>query len=123
MTVGELLQWQWSDYAAKHHDRVNLAIHLFAVPLFMIGCVLVVLAALEGLAFVVAGIVAVVVAIGLEGLGHRREAEPPAPFTGVLGFARRFFLEQWVTFPRYVLSGGCLRALGDAGATRTPHGP
>ena len=32
-----LLAWQWSDYSAKHRDRVNLLLHLVAVPLFLAG--------------------------------------------------------------------------------------
>ena len=26
-----LLAWQWSNYSAKHRDRVNLLLHLVAV--------------------------------------------------------------------------------------------
>ena len=32
-----LLAWQWSDYPAKHRDRVNLLLHVVAVPLFLVG--------------------------------------------------------------------------------------
>jgi hypothetical protein len=34
-----LLQWQWSDYAAKHRDRANLWLHVVAVPLFDVATV------------------------------------------------------------------------------------
>src|SRR5260370_2869331 len=37
-----LLEWQWSDYAAKHRTRANLRIHMLAVPLFQAGTVLLV---------------------------------------------------------------------------------
>jgi len=37
-----LLAWQWSDYAAKHRDRVNLLLHLVAVPLFQAGTLILV---------------------------------------------------------------------------------
>jgi len=40
-----LLAWQWSDYAAKHQDRVNLLVHLVAVPLFQVGTLILVLGA------------------------------------------------------------------------------
>jgi hypothetical protein len=45
----------------------------------------------------------------LQGRGHRRERETRAPFAGAGDFVSRFFVEQWVTFPRFVLSGGWLR--------------
>jgi len=47
-----------------------------------------------------------VFALVLQGRGHRREAETPTPFAGAADFASRFVAEQWVTFPRFVLSGG-----------------
>jgi len=34
-----LLQWQWSDYPAKHRDRTNLVLHIFAVPLFDVATI------------------------------------------------------------------------------------
>jgi len=51
----------------------------------------------------------------LEGRGHARESERPTPFDGPLDFASRFFVEQWITFPRFVLSGGWRRNLRAAG--------
>jgi hypothetical protein len=52
----------------------------------------------------VAGLAAMFTAVAAQGAGHRRET-PPAPFRGPTDFVARFFAEQWVTFPRYVLSG------------------
>jgi uncharacterized membrane protein YGL010W len=62
-----LLEWQWSDYSAKHQDRTNLRLHIVAVPLFEIAVVTLIVS--------------------------------------------RFFAEQWITFPRFVLSGGWSRNL------------
>ena len=115
MTVGELLRWQWGDYAAKHRNRVNLVIHLVAIPLFMVGCLLVVFGAIKSLACVGSGVVAMIAAIVLEGIGHKLEVECPEPFKGFPDFARRFFFEQWVTFPRYVLGGGWFKAFRGLG--------
>jgi hypothetical protein len=50
---------------------------------------------------------------------HRFEPEPPAPFRSRLDFAARLFSEQWVTFPRFVLSGGFARAWRAAGRPGT----
>jgi uncharacterized membrane protein YGL010W len=51
-----LLEWQWSDYSAKHRDQINLLLHIVAVS--------------------------------------------------------RFVAEQWITFPRFVFSGGWARNVG-----------
>ena len=105
-----LLAWQWSDYPAKHRDRGNLLLHGFAVPLFLVSTLVLVTAIVTrgGMTAVVA-LAGMAVSVLLQGRGHRREAETPAPFDGAGDFVTRFFLEQWVTFPRFVLSGGWLR--------------
>lgn len=115
-----LLQWQWSDYSAKHRDRTNLVLHIVAVPLFEIATI----ALIAGLAtgsgrvawLALAGMVAAVV---IEGRGHRREREAPAPFAGPIDFVSRFVAEQWITFPRFVLSGGWWRNLSRSPGSRS----
>jgi len=101
-----VLAWQWSDYVAKHRDRGNLLIHIVAVPLFQLAT-LVLIGALVGrrAAIGVIAVIAMVVALVLQGRGHRREAEAPTPFDGAADFLSRFVVEQWITFPRFVLSG------------------
>lgn len=105
-----LLAWQWSDYTAKHRDRGNLLLHAFAVPLFLVStlALLVALVTREG-AGAIAAVAGMGVSVALQGRGHRREREAPTPFDGAGDFVTRFFVEQWVTFPRFVLSGGWLR--------------
>jgi hypothetical protein len=49
-------------------------------------------------------------AVALQGRGHRLEGVAPIPFRGPIDVVSRIFVEQWVTFPRYVLSGGLARA-------------
>jgi hypothetical protein len=46
-----------------------------------------------------------VTALVLQGRGHRREPATPTPFDGATDFVSRFVVEQWVTFPCFVLSG------------------
>ena len=46
---------------------------------------------------------------------RRRERETPVPFDGAVDFVSRFVAEQWVTFPRFVLSGGWYRNLTGRG--------
>ena len=112
MVISELLRWQWDGYAKYHQSRANLFIHIVAVPLFLIGTIALVAAlfllSLMLLAVALAGIVSAVV---LQGRGHRLEAVPPQPFTGPLNFVSRLFFEQWVTFPRFVISGGLRGAM------------
>ena len=38
------------------------------------------------------------------------EKNPPVPFAGPLDVVARIFGEQWLSFPRYVLSGGFAKA-------------
>jgi hypothetical protein len=53
----------------------------------------------------------ILVSVALQGRGHRLEPVPPQPFSGPVNFVSRLFLEQWVTFPRFVLSASWLEAL------------
>ena len=101
-----LLAWQWSDYVAKHRDRDNLLVHIVAVPLFQLATLALLGAALgRSLTGIAVAIAAMLVALMLQGRGHRREAEAPTPFDGAADFVSRFVVEQWVTFPRFALSG------------------
>ncbi len=111
-----LFAWQWSDYPAKHRERGNLLLHAVAVPLFWVSALGLVaaLVTLEGVAAVFA-VMGMGVSVLLQGRGHRREHEAPTPFEGAGDFVTRFLAEQWVTFPRFVLSGGWRRNL------RAPH--
>ncbi len=61
-------------------------------------------------------IVGMVTSIALQGVGHRHEPVPPEPFRGPLDAVARILCEQWVTFPRFVLSGGWFRAWRREGA-------
>jgi hypothetical protein len=112
MGIGELLRWQWQGYAKYHQSRGNLLIHIVAVPLFSLGTVALVVAIIQlSLVLLVVAIGCIVVAVALQGRGHRLEAIPPEPFSGPLNFVSRLFLEQWVTFPRFVITGGWGAAL------------
>ena len=50
------------------------------------------------------------ITLAAQGRGHSVEAERPVAFRGPFDFVARFFVEQWVTFPRFVLSGGFARS-------------
>ncbi len=105
-----LLAWQWSIYPQGHRHRLNLALHLTTAPLFLLGTVAVLVAPLTAWQLAPVGLGGILVAFAAQGRGHKEEASPPRPFRGPLDLLARFFVEQWVTFPRYVLSGGFGRA-------------
>jgi hypothetical protein len=110
--VPELLQWQWSGYSRYHRSRANLLIHIVAVPVFLVSNVgFVVALATPSMILIALSAVVTVVSVALQGRGHRQEEVPPEPFTGAGNAALRIFLEQWVTFPRFVISGAWFRAL------------
>jgi hypothetical protein len=112
MGIGQLLRWQWEGYPKYHQSRANLLIHIVAVPLFLLGTVALVAAVVQlSLLLLAVAIGCIVVAVALQGRGHRLESVPPEPFSGPLNFVSRLFLEQWVTFPRFVISGGWGAAL------------
>jgi hypothetical protein len=80
------------------------------VPFFWTGTLLMI-AAIFGLRWplLVLGVACMLVALIAQGHGHKLEPTPPAPFTSPGNFVARFCLEQWVSFPRFVLSGGWWR--------------
>jgi Protein of unknown function (DUF962) len=117
--AGGLLAWQLRNYPAAHHDRINLVLHAVTVPLFWAGTVALVAALPLGLAelplaagvgLAVAGVLAMAAAVAVQGRGHARETGRPAPFRGPLDVVVRILCEQWITFPRFVATGGFSRA-------------
>jgi len=111
MSVSELLRWQWAGYPRYHQSRVNLLLHIIVVPVFLLGNI----ALVAGIARAswgmgAGGAISMVTSMALQGLGHRREPVPPEPFTSGLNALLRILCEQWVTFPRFVVSGGWYHA-------------
>lgn len=106
-----LLAWQWSIYSYGHQERRNLAVHALTAPLFILGTCALPLAALLRVPWLAGcGLGVMLATLVLQGRTHKREKTPPEPFRGPLDVLARFFAEQWVTFPRYVLSGEFARA-------------
>ncbi len=116
MVTKNLVAWQWSGYTRAHAARTNLVIHLVTAPMFVLGIVSAV--ALPWLGRPGLGALAFVIALGAfvaQGIGHRREHNAPEPFRSPLDVLARILVEQFVTFPRFVLSGGFTRAWRDSG--------
>ena len=111
---GGLARWQWALYAGGHRDRTNLLIHALTQPIFCIGTLTALSAPFVNVWLVLIGFVTMGFAMALQGRGHRRETTPPAPFRSPLEVFTRIFLEQWFTFPRFVLTGGFARAWAES---------
>ena len=115
MSIAQFLRWQWDGYPKYHQARSNLLIHIVAVPLFLVGTIALAGAIAElSLSLLTLAVGCMFVAVALQGRGHRLEPVQPEPFSGPVNFVSRLFFEQWVTFPRFVLSGGWLAALRKA---------
>ena len=111
MNITELLRWQWEGYARVHRSRTNLLIHIVVVPLFVLGNTGLIVALLEkSVALGAVSLATMIVSVALQRRGHKQEQVPPEPFTGPANAISRIFLEQWVTFPRFVISGKWFRA-------------
>ena len=112
MTTTELLRWQWDGYQHNHKSAWNLLFHALMVPLFVGGNLLLVPAlALRHWPAAIVGIAAMGLSLAVQGWGHGLERHSPEPFTGMRNVVLRILFEQWITFPRFVLSGAWFRAL------------
>lgn len=122
MGIAALLAWQWEGYARYHRSRANLLLHIVVVPLFVLANLALVTALCVGAWLIaVCGAGVMVASIAAQGRGHRGEALPPEPFSSPINAVARIFLEQWITFPRFVLSGGWSQALRAASAMPIRH--
>ena len=117
MSVSQLLRRQWEGYPRYHRSPLNLLLHIVVVPIFLVGNVALVVAFIQRSWLIgVAAIFAMVLSLALQGGGHRQEPVPAEPFTSPMSALLRIFLEQWVTFPRFVFSGGWWRAVREPSA-------
>jgi hypothetical protein len=107
----QLVQWQWQGYPDFHRARATLLVHAVAVPAFVVNALLlgVALVRLDALAAAISAF-GMVCAFAVQGVMHKRETTPPIPFDGPVDVVTRILAEQFITFPRFVLSGGFVRA-------------
>jgi uncharacterized membrane protein YGL010W len=105
MTFGELLVWAWSETPPVHKSALNLIIHIIAVPLFVLGHILLLAAIVLGWWFAIAGVVSIIVSFALQGYGHSVEQQKVPAFIGPRDFIRRLYAEQFCNFWRFLFSG------------------
>ncbi len=107
---GGLIAWQWATYERNHRDRLSLLLHFVAVPAFVAGVLSSLRLLFMGL-YPQAAVMLVVAALAylVQGIANKREAEPSVPFDGAWDAISRIFTEQFITFPRFVFTGGFTR--------------
>jgi hypothetical protein len=105
MSFPELVSWAWRETPPVHKNATNLLIHLFAVPLFVIGNVLVVAGIAFNPWFLLAAPLCIVVSLALQKYGHSLERTQVPAFTGPRDFFRRLYAEQFCNYWRFLLSG------------------
>lgn len=110
MSFSELLAWAWRETPPVHRNTANLLIHLFAVPLFVMGHFLLITGVFFNLWILVIGIASIVVSLVLQNFGHSLEANKVHPFTGSRDFFRRLYAEQFCNFWRFLFSGQWFRS-------------
>ena len=118
MSFADVIERQWHGYEDRHRNRNSLLLHIVAVPVFWIetfqavGGLFLLLLGVPG-AFAMVFWAAVIMAASLfaQEIGHKMEAAAPEKFTDAADFALRVAAEQYVNFPRFVLTGGWLRNL------------
>ena len=104
-----LLAWQLDLYPGNHTRRNTLLLHAVSSPMFCLGCIALVVAPFTT-PWIALAAVEIPLALVVQGATHKQEPTPPVPFRSPLDFVARFFAEQWITFPRFVLGGGFARA-------------
>ncbi len=117
---GGLLRWQWSGYLGTHCDRRNLVLHAATAPVFIAGAFALLSSPLLGSLAAAGGVGAMGLSLVAQRRGHRLEGKAPAAFRGPLDVIARFFAEQFVTFPRFILSGRFAAAWRKAGLSAAP---
>ena len=113
---GGLIAWQWSIYPAGHVTRFNLLIHILTVPIFEVGTLTLLGSLAMAPMYALLGLAMMVGAMAAQGQGHTREPQPPVRFRGPLDVIARIMAEQWIAFPRFVITGGFARAWASASA-------
>jgi hypothetical protein len=110
MSFGQLGAWAWRETPPVHKSRTNLLIHIVAVPLFVLGHVLLFAGLTQGVvigdwSLLPAAPVCIVVSLVMQNIGHRLEKAEVYPFLNVRDFVRRIYAEQFFNFWRFLFSG------------------
>ena len=105
MSFSELIAWAWRETPPVHRNGGNLVIHIVAVPLFVLGHVLVLAGVLVVWWLPIVGALCIIISIAAQGFGHSLERQQVHPFTGPRDFLRRLYAEQFYKFWRFLVTG------------------
>lgn len=105
LSFRQLVAWAWRETAPVHTNPTNLLIHILAVPLFLLGHLLVLAALVLNGWLAALGLLCIIVSMALQGFGHSLEPQQAHAFTGARDFVRRFYAEQFCNFWRFLFSG------------------
>lgn len=106
-----LATWQWQLYADNHTTRANLLRHIVSWPFFPGGLATAAVGVGTGHWWLIPpGLLALPIVMAVQGAGHKLEVVPPVPFDGPSDALSRILVEQLFTFPRFLLTGGLVRA-------------
>jgi hypothetical protein len=121
VTFPEVVDQQWNTYAERHRNKTHLMIKIVAVPVVWLAVIQAFGALLLMLMPGVSGVGALAWALAMVGaaafLQHRgaaMEATPARPFALTKEHAQWFAADNFVNFPRFVLTGEWLKALKGA---------
>ena len=105
MSFRELLSWAWRETPPVHKQPANLLIHLFAVPLFVVGHAMLIAGIFIDLRLLVVALLCIAVSLVVQKFGHSLEQNPVHPFADSRDFVRRIYAEQFYNFWRFLFSG------------------
>ena len=105
MSFPELLSWAWRETPPVHRNVTNLMIHIVAVPLFVLGHVLLVAGLIVDPWLLAGAVLSIVVSLVAQRYGHSLEHNQVHAFTGTGDFLRRLYAEQFWNFWRFLFSG------------------
>lgn len=121
MTFTEVLNEQWDGYGERHRNKTNLLIHIVTVPLVwfaalqIFGGLILMLVGVGGLKMWIYAAILITIALVAQNQGNGMEQVKGTTPGNPKDFAIHAVAEQFVTFPRFVLTGGWLRNLQAGG--------
>ena len=104
MSFSELVSWAWRETPPVHRNATNLLIHLIAVPLFVLGHVLLVACFIRPW-LLMGAIASIALSLAAQKYGHSLEHRRVHAFAGAGDFIRRLYAEQFCNFWRFLFSG------------------
>jgi hypothetical protein len=105
MSFPELVSWAWRETPPVHSNATNLIIHIVAVPLFVLGHVLLVAGLIIDPWLLAGTALSILLSLVAQRFGHSLEDNQVHAFAGAGDFIRRLYAEQFCNFWRFLFSG------------------